>query len=181
MPFLQAPAGARWILGGWWRSGWLWCCGRSCWWCSRRMTKRRGPAGSGRGRRGPVREGYKVVALILKPSLGLFGLVGFQADFENVRWHVFFSSHRLVSTPRFKAPSLPSFTHCWIENNCIQIFPKRLWNANFEWWMSSAILFLPKNTYMSSALTAKQEMSKHVNVLVDKNTRNNCVLTKNHY
>ena len=25
---------------------------------------------------GPVREGYKVVALILKPSLGLFGLVG---------------------------------------------------------------------------------------------------------
>ena len=29
-----------------------------------------------RGRRGPVREGYKVVALLLKPSLGLFGLVG---------------------------------------------------------------------------------------------------------
>ena len=28
------------------------------------------------GRRGPVREGYKVVALLLKPSLGLFGLVG---------------------------------------------------------------------------------------------------------
>ena len=25
---------------------------------------------------GPVREGYKVVALLLKPSLGLFGLVG---------------------------------------------------------------------------------------------------------
>ena len=24
---------------------------------------------------GPVREGYKVVALLLKPSLGLFGLV----------------------------------------------------------------------------------------------------------
>ena len=32
--------------------------------------------GSGRGRRGPVREGYKVVALLLKPRLGLFGLVG---------------------------------------------------------------------------------------------------------
>ena len=32
--------------------------------------------GSGRGRRGAVREGYKVVALLLKPSLGLFGLVG---------------------------------------------------------------------------------------------------------
>ena len=63
---------------------------------------------------GPVKEGYKVVALLLKPSLGLFGLVGrcrsllphpgsatshalqriqvhfgvnFQADFEDVRWH----------------------------------------------------------------------------------------------
>ena len=76
MPFPQAPAGARLILGGWRRSGWLWCCGRSCWWCSRRMTKRSSPAGSSRGRRGPVREGYKVVALLLKPSLGLFGLVG---------------------------------------------------------------------------------------------------------
>ena len=76
MPFPQAPAGARWILGGWRRSGWLWCCGRSCWWCSRRMTKRSRPAGSGRGRRGPVREGCKVVALLLKTSLGLFGLVG---------------------------------------------------------------------------------------------------------
>ena len=31
---------------------------------------RRSPAGSSRGRRGPVREGYKVIALILKPSLG---------------------------------------------------------------------------------------------------------------
>ena len=76
MPFPQAPAGARRILGGWRRSGWLWCCGRSCWWCSRRMTKRSSPAGSGWGTRGPVREGYKVVALLLKPILGLFGLVG---------------------------------------------------------------------------------------------------------
>ena len=76
MPFPQAPAGARWILGGWQRSGWLWCCGRSCWWCSWRMTKRSSPAGSGRRRRGPVREEYKVVALLLKPSLGLFGFVG---------------------------------------------------------------------------------------------------------
>ena len=40
------------------------------------MTKRSSPAGSGRGRRGPLREGYKVVALLLKPSLGLFGFVG---------------------------------------------------------------------------------------------------------
>ena len=29
---------------------------------------------------GPVREGYKVVALLLKPSLGLFGLVGRRRD-----------------------------------------------------------------------------------------------------
>ena len=29
-----------------------------------------------RGGGGPVREGYKVVALLLKPSLGLFGLMG---------------------------------------------------------------------------------------------------------
>ena len=77
MPFPQAPVGARRILGGWWQSGWLWCCGRSCWWCSRRMTKRSSPAGSGRRRRwGTVREGYNVVALLLKPSLGLFRLVG---------------------------------------------------------------------------------------------------------
>ena len=52
MLFPQAPAGARWILGGWWRSGWLWFCGRSYWWCSRCMTKRSSPAGSGRWRRG---------------------------------------------------------------------------------------------------------------------------------
>ena len=51
MPFPQAPAGARWILNGWQRSGWLWYCGRSCCWCSRRMTKRSSPAGSGWGRR----------------------------------------------------------------------------------------------------------------------------------
>ena len=42
------------------------------------MTKRSSPAGSGWGSRGPVREGYKVVELLLKPSLGLFGLVGQQ-------------------------------------------------------------------------------------------------------
>ena len=52
MPFPLVPARAWWILSGWWRSGWLWCCGRSCWWCSRRMTKRSSPAGSGRGRKG---------------------------------------------------------------------------------------------------------------------------------
>ena len=76
MPFPKALAGARRILGGWQRSGWLWCCGRSCWRCSRRMTKRSSPVGLGRRwRRGPVREGYKVVELLLKPSLGLFGLV----------------------------------------------------------------------------------------------------------
>ena len=76
MPFPQAPVGARRILGGWRQSGWLWSCGRSCWWCSRCMTKRSSPAGSSRGKKGPVREGYKVVALLLKPRLGLFGLVG---------------------------------------------------------------------------------------------------------
>ena len=78
MPFPQAPAGARRILSGWRRSGWLWCCGRSCGWYSQRMTKRSSPAGSGRGGGGPVREGYKVVALLLKPSLGLFRLVGWR-------------------------------------------------------------------------------------------------------
>ena len=39
------------------------------------MTKQSSPAGSGQGRMGPVREGHKVVALLLKPSLGLFGLL----------------------------------------------------------------------------------------------------------
>ena len=76
MPFPQTPVVARRILGRWRRSGWLWCCWRSCWWFSRRMNKLSSPAGSGRGRRGPVREGYKVVELLLKPSLDLFGLVG---------------------------------------------------------------------------------------------------------
>ena len=52
MPFSQAPVGVRQMIGGWRRSGWLWCCGRSCWWCSRRMTKRSSPTGSGRERRG---------------------------------------------------------------------------------------------------------------------------------
>ena len=40
------------------------------------MTKRSSPAGSGRGRRVAAREGYKVVALLLNPILGLFGVVG---------------------------------------------------------------------------------------------------------
>ena len=55
MPFPQAPTGARWILSGWRWSGWLWCCGRSCWWCSRRMTKRSSPVNSGRGEEGAWR------------------------------------------------------------------------------------------------------------------------------
>ena len=77
MPFPQGLAGTRQIFGRWWWSDWLWCYGRSCWWCSRRMTKQSSPAGLGRGRRGmPVREGYKVIGLLLKPNLGLFGLVG---------------------------------------------------------------------------------------------------------
>ena len=76
MPFPQAPAGARWILGGWQRPDWLWCGGRSCLWCFRRMTKRSSPVGSCQGRSGPVREGYNVVSLLLKPSLGVFELVG---------------------------------------------------------------------------------------------------------
>ena len=40
------------------------------------MTKRSSPAVQVGGGGGPVREGYKVVAVLLKPSLGLFGLVG---------------------------------------------------------------------------------------------------------
>ena len=40
------------------------------------MTKRSSLSDSGRERRGPVREGYKVITLLLKPGLGLFGLVG---------------------------------------------------------------------------------------------------------
>ena len=40
------------------------------------MTKQSSPASSGRGGGGPVREGYNVVALLLKSSLRLFGLVG---------------------------------------------------------------------------------------------------------
>ena len=75
MTFPQAPAGARRLLGRWRRSGWLWYCGGSCCWCSRHMTKLVQWVQVGEGG-GPMREGYKVVALLLKPSLGLFGLVG---------------------------------------------------------------------------------------------------------
>ena len=73
MPFPQAPAGAWRILGGWQRSGRLWCCGSSYCWCSRRMTKRSSPASSGRWMSG---SSERRVALLLKPSLGLFWLVG---------------------------------------------------------------------------------------------------------
>ena len=48
------------------------------------MTKRSSPAGSGQGRRGPLRERYKVVALLLKRSLGLFGLVGRRRSVESM-------------------------------------------------------------------------------------------------
>ena len=72
MSFPQAPSVAWRILGGWRQSGWLWCYGRSFWWCSRRMTKQ---SSSWSGEEGAVREGYKVLSLLLKTSLGLFGLV----------------------------------------------------------------------------------------------------------
>ena len=74
MPLPQAPVGARRILGRWWRTGWFWCCGKSCWWCSRPngVVQRVQVGGGGR----PVREGNKVVVLLLKPSLGLFGIMG---------------------------------------------------------------------------------------------------------
>ena len=35
---------------------------------TKRMTKRSSQAGSGQGRRGPVRGGYKVLAPLLKPG-----------------------------------------------------------------------------------------------------------------
>ena len=55
-------------------------------WCSRRMTKRSSPSGSGRRRMGVVIEGYKVVALLLEPSLGLFGLVGWRQGLPPATW-----------------------------------------------------------------------------------------------
>ena len=114
MPFPQALAGARRILGGWRWSGWLWCCGRSCWWCSRRMTKRSIPAGSGRGRRGDTERRVQSCSTPSEdkpgslwtcrpaPSLAATPTVchrppdctrgsphssALQADFEDVRWH----------------------------------------------------------------------------------------------
>ena len=73
MPFPQAPAGARRILGG----------DRACFWVAgghvgdvldkwqKEVVQWVQVVGEG----WPVREGFKVVALLLKPSLGLFGLV----------------------------------------------------------------------------------------------------------
>ena len=76
MSFPQAPAGAWWILvDGSDQAGFgvvgshigdvldIW---------PNEVVKQVQVEGGG----GPVREGYKVVALLLKPSLGLFGLVG---------------------------------------------------------------------------------------------------------
>ena len=48
------------------------------------LTKRGNPADSGRG--GGVREGYKIVALFLKPSLGLFGLLGRRRVLPPATW-----------------------------------------------------------------------------------------------
>ena len=73
MPFPQAPTGARRILGRWRRSGWLWCCARSCWWCSRCMTKRSSPVGSGRWRRGAWRTWLAWGSLSSQSRSGLSG------------------------------------------------------------------------------------------------------------
>ena len=112
MPFPQVSAGAQQILGRWQWSGWLWCCGKSCWWCSWSMTKWSSPAGSGRGseRRiqsrstpseskpgslwscGPAPSpatGYLIAPgdhHTLQHIQVHFG-VDFQANFEDVRWH----------------------------------------------------------------------------------------------
>ena len=73
MPFPLAPVGARRILSGWRRSGWVWCC-EVCdvldVWPNEEVQRVQFRVGGG-----PVREGYKVVALLREPSLGLFRLV----------------------------------------------------------------------------------------------------------
>ena len=112
MPFPQAPAGAQRILDGWRRWGWLRYWERSCWGCSRRMTKQSSPAGSGRGRK---RASERRVQSRSTPSEAWVSLdlwtgaescchtqglppatlqhiqvhfgVDFEADFEDVRWH----------------------------------------------------------------------------------------------
>ena len=76
MTFPQAPAGARRILCGWRRSGWLWCCGRSCWWCSQPMTKRNSPAGSDRERREASERRVQSRSTPSEAKPGIFGLVG---------------------------------------------------------------------------------------------------------
>ena len=80
MPFPQAPAGARRILVGWQRLGWLWCCGRSCWWCSRRMTKRSSPSGSGRGRKGASVGKVQSRSTPSETKLGSLWLMGRRRD-----------------------------------------------------------------------------------------------------
>ena len=114
MPFPQAPAGARWILGGWRDQAGGHVGDVLDVWPNELVQLVQ--VGGGWGE---VREGYKVGPLLLKPGLGLFGLVGrrrvhpgsatghliapgdhhtlqhiqvhfgvdFQADFEDVRWH----------------------------------------------------------------------------------------------
>ena len=74
MPFPQAPARARQILGGWRWSGFGVVGGHvddvlDLW--PNEVVQQVQVGGGG----GPVREGYKVVALLLKPSLGLLGLM----------------------------------------------------------------------------------------------------------
>ena len=113
MPFPQVPTGARRILSGWWRLGWLWCCGKSCWWCSRpnkvvqRVQVRGGgvpvstlseskpgslwtcgpapsPAATPRSATGPlIAPGDHHTLQHIQVRFG----VDFQADFEDVRWY----------------------------------------------------------------------------------------------
>ena len=59
---------------------------------------------------GPVREGYKVVALLLKPSLGLFGLVGHTQGLPPATWlhqgvTTLFSTSRYTLMLTFKPTS----------------------------------------------------------------------------
>ena len=123
MPFLQAPAGARRILGGWRQSGWLWCCGSSWWWCSRRMIKRSSPAGSGRGRRG---ASERRVQSCSTPSEAKPGSL----------WTCR-PSPSLAATPRFchrppdctrgspHSSGLPGKLWCWLSS--------RLWRCEVAW------------------------------------------------
>ena len=99
MPFPQAPAGTRRILGGWRRSSWLWCCGRSLLLWARLCYSWQSSEGAGNGplvitwisREHELYSGTSPISLVehcvtFRHDRRLLSLLGFVHNWPNSRW-----------------------------------------------------------------------------------------------